>query len=378
MRHHRRSERGTRKTSLRTTLHTTGVFALILTVSTACDNVNWGGVDFAFVSPPPKTAGEEVVDAPESVPGVAELPTGPVLYHARRLADGGGELVPLAEIRGDSLVELADGSPSDRYWNRFVGEHLRRGTEFTLFHRGSRVGTYVVDSARLPQAGVCPALPRAGGALELSETAGEIPEFIALGKGVAEERLQPVDSVPRASRAVSVVGPILAERILRARGAGLPGNWQSARRQAVTFPIEESANPGFASTYLVGDTLGPGLDNQGHSLFFVASPAPGTTGYDTTYVDFTDYPTEGKAAPRVLDFLDWDRDGEVEFLLEVFGVADSWYRMVGQVENRWAELMEVRCEEPGAAQAARAAADSAVADTVGDVTGQGETGQVPQ
>ncbi len=377
MRDHRNIDPGRWESSLRATLPTTGVFALILTLFTACDNVNWGGVDFAFVSPPPKST-DEVAEAPEAEQGVADLPSGPVLFHARRLEEGRGELVPLAEIRGDSLVDLAEGSPSDRYWNRFVGEHLRRGTEFTLFRRGNRVGTYVVDSAELPEAGACPALPRAAGTLELATTAGEVTEFIALGKGVAEEPAQQIDSIPQASRSVNVVGPILAERILRARDAGLPGNWQSARKQAVSFPVEESSNPGFATTYLVGDTLGPGLDDQGYSLFFVATPASGTTGYDTTYVHFTDYPTEGKAAPRVVDFLDWDRDGQMEFLLEVFGITDRWYRMVGQVEDRWSGLLELRCEEPGAAEAARVAADSAAADTVGDVSGQGETGQVPQ
>ena len=32
------------------------VSLLILTIATACDNVNWGGADFSVVPPPPKAS----------------------------------------------------------------------------------------------------------------------------------------------------------------------------------------------------------------------------------------------------------------------------------------------------------------------------------
>jgi hypothetical protein len=74
----------------------------------------------------------------------------------------------------------------------------------------------------------------ATGALELSGGV-EATEFLALARADA-----PND--PRAHRAarsagrMRIVAPILAERIMRARGAQLPGNWQRANAQVRRSP----------------------------------------------------------------------------------------------------------------------------------------------
>jgi hypothetical protein len=49
-------------------------------------------------------------------------------------------------------------------------------------------------------------------------------------------------------------------------------------------------------------------------------PTPSQTGYDTAFVNFRSYPETGKAAPRVIDYLDWTRDDKAELLLQVYGV----------------------------------------------------------
>lgn len=341
----------------------TAVCALNLILLGSCDNVSWGGAQFAVIPPPPKAEEPETATADAAT---GEMPSGAVLSYVRMTA-GGPVLMPVGEIAGDSLRRLGDPDEPDRYWTRFVGEEMRQGAEYVLYAKGRRVGTFVIQGASVPEPGVCPALPQAQGYTELTSGAGTSAEYLALPKRFAPDLNVSVDSaVARATRRMSIVGPILAERMLRARSADLPGNWQVAMRQAQAFPAEEGRDLAFSATFLVGDTLGPGLDDSGYSLFFIAMPDPGATGYDTAYVNFRDYPSSGKAAPRVIDFLDWDRDGNGELLLQVYGTQGSWFEAVGKVGDDWQTILELRCEGREAAIAAEsaAAADSATADTV--------------
>ena len=109
------------------------------------------------------------------------------------------------------------------------------------------------------------------------------------------------------------------------------------------MPVEGGADPGFATTFLIGDTLGMGADNVGYSLFYVGTPAQ--FSYDTVYVDFTNYPDQGKAAPRIVDFLDWNRDDQPELLLQVYGVRDTWFEVVGRgADGTWRRTFRDRCQ----------------------------------
>lgn len=339
------------------------VAALNLILLAGCDNVSWGGAEFAVIPPPPKAA-----DLAEGgTPGASgELPTGPVLGYVRRTAEG-AVLVPVGEVSGDTLRRLGSPTEPDRYWTRFVGAELRRGAEFVLYAQGRRAGTFVIQESGLPRPGVCPALPEARGLTELVGDAGGAVEFLALPERFAPSAREPLDSALfRTARTRSIVGPILAERMLRARQAQLPGSWQSAMRQTVPFPAGETRDLAFSATLLVDDSLGLGADDTGYSLFFIAIPDPGATGYDTAFVRFRDYATAGKAAPRVIDFLDWDRDGESELLLQVYGTQRAWFEAVGKVGEEWRTIYELRCEGAEAELAAQeaAAVDSVTADTV--------------
>ena len=334
--------------------------ALIVLALSACDNVDWGGVDVAVVPPPPRGSAQAVDDAEREL---GPLPAGPVLYYVRT-DSAGGTIVPVAEIGGDSLIALGAGADPDLYGARFISEHLRRGAEFTLFRRGSRVGTLVVQSAGVPTTGVCRRLPIAHGTLEIGriDSLAAGVEFIGLAKSSAPEGQRA--AVPlQATGGMRRVAPILAERALRARGSQLPGNWGAAMAQLQPFPVSSAGDAGIASTFLVDDQLQVGNDDTGYSLFMVAVPRPDLTGYDTVYVDHSVYATTGKRAPRVIDFLDWDRDGGAELLLEVYGTTRSWYEAVGPVgESEWAAAFVQSCES--ATTAAAAARDSAVGDTV--------------
>ena len=338
----------------------TTLVALIVLALSACDNVDWGGVDVAVVPPPPRGAAGQGGDAESEL---GPLPTGPVLYYVRT-DSAGGTIVPVGEIGGDSLIALGAGADAELYGARFISEHLRRGAEFTLFRRGSRVGTLVVQSAEVPSVVACRRLPRGHGSLEIGrvDSLGTGVEFIALAKSAAPEGQRA--TIPlQATGGMQRVAPILAERALRARGAQLPGNWGAAMAQLQPFPVSSSGDAGIAATFLVDDQLQVGNDDTGYSMFLLAVPRPDLTGYDTVYVAHSAYEATGKRAPRVVDFLDWDRDGGAELLLEVYGTRASWFESVGPIgESDWERGFAETCDPELAA--AVAGHDSLARDTV--------------
>lgn len=316
---------------------------LIVILLAGCDNVSFGGADIAVVPPPPRAT---AVPEATAEAGVEPLPTNPVLFYVARTADG-AYMTPVGEIMGDSLAPIRSTGDPATFGGRFIAEFMREGGEFTLFSRGRRAGTFIVNNASLPEAPACPLLPIATGALELSG-AVTATEFLALARAdapVIPARTPP----PEVGAGVrNRVAPILAERILRARRAQLPGNWARANAQVIAFPAQNLPDPAFAATFLVADTLGPGLNNEGHSVFFIAVPTRDQTGWDTVFVSFRNYPETGKAAPRVVDFLDWSRDNEAELLLQVYGVNDSWFEAIGRGrDGNWRRIFRDRCEEGG-------------------------------
>ncbi|MFW5950748.1 MAG: hypothetical protein ACOCVZ_01390 [Gemmatimonadota bacterium] len=323
----------------------------MVTAVAACDNVDWGGLDLAVVPPPPKTGPTSDVE-----PG-DRLPAGPILYHVLRDT---AEItaIPVAEIVDDELHPIAAGDDPAAFGQRFITTFFRQNAELTLFHNGRRAGSLTVDSAWVPTGPVCRPVPRATGSVQLTDDAGEVTEFLAMARTQAPEgRMIPAGELEVEGR-MQTVGNILAERALRARDAQLP-NWSRARRQIQPFPVVEARDAGFTATFLADDELAVGNDDEGYSLFIVYTPQA-QVGYDTAYVDFVSYTAEGKAAPRTIDFLDWDRDGRAELLLEVFGTRNSWYAAVGSDGDEWRQIFEARCVERPLAEEA---ADTAVTDT---------------
>jgi len=311
---------------------------LIVILLTACDNVSWGGIDVTVVPPPPRPGGQP---APAVEPGAERLPQGPVLYHVA--ASGPvGTMVPVGEIDGDSLLPLRAAADPRVYGENFIAEHMRQGAEFVLFRDGIRAGTFIVTGAALDSM-ACGPVPQATGSLELGETGAGVAEFLALERVQAPQIARRMEQPLEATRAMRVIAPIDADRLLRNRHAQFPADWGRALAQLKVIGLSDTRNPGFTATYLVGDTLGPGLDDAGHSLFFVAIPSQ--LGYDTVYVSFHEYAATGKAAPKVIDFLDWDRDDWPELLLRVYGSRHSWFEAVGRgADGTWRRIFSDRCE----------------------------------
>jgi len=323
-----------------------------------CDNVGWGGANVAIV-PPPQKATALPEGAAEA--GVEPLPSSPILYYVVRTADG-AFLTPVGAISGDSLTPIRSAGDAKTFGGRFIAEFMRQGAEFTLFAGGRRAGTFLVETAELPTTPTCPLLPTAKGSLEMSSNVAET-EFLALARSDAPS-VQARTGRPALLPRIRIVAPILAERMIRKRGAELPGNWMGAMEQLTAIPISGQPNAAFTATFLVGDTLGPGMDNDGYSLFFIGVPTANQTGYDSVYVNYRNYAETGKAAPRVIDFLDWTRDDSPEILMQVFGVSDSWFEAVGKdASGNWRRIFRDRCEEGGRSLKAPAVADSAAPDT---------------
>ena len=334
----------------------------MLVAVASCDNVNWGGADVAIVPPPPRA---------DALPASAEdlaadpLPEGPLLFYVVPSSDG-ATMVPVAEITGDSLTALRGEKDGRGYATRLVAAHMRRGAEFVLYRRGTRAGNFVIQEATVPEGNVCPMLPTARGTLELSSAAAQVPEYLAISKVSAPEMGRNIAFSTEPNRNMQVIAPILAERMIRARQAELPGNWQRAMAQLQPFPIANTRDAGFAATFLVGDEMRTGGDNLGYSLFFIGQPGA-QFGYDTVFVSFNDYPRTGKTAPRVVDFLDWNRDGQVDLLLQVYGPNSTWFEAVSKVNNEWKRTFQHRCQSGGsvipAADTSAVRADTTARDT---------------
>jgi hypothetical protein len=271
------------------------------------------------------------------------LPTGPILYRVNA-GSAGASLVPVAEIQGDSLLAFRSPADARSFGESFIAEHMRQGAEFALFSGGIRVGTFIAQSASL-ESTTCGLQPRAQGLLELGETSRTVSEFLALEKVQAPQVARRIEQNLEPTRTMRVLAPIFADKILRTRGASLPGNWERSLAQLQPFAVPNAQDAGFTATFLVGDTLGPGLDDTGHAVFLVAVPA--RLSYDTVFVELRRYYAGGKAAPRLIDALDWDRDGALELLLEVYGTNDRWLEAIGRSDDgTWRRIFMNRCSAP--------------------------------
>lgn len=297
-----------------------------------CDNVEWGGIDISIVPPPGKA------DADADADTVRVRPDGPVLFYVHRDEDA-ATVIPVGQIADGGLAPLTPGDDPDAFADDFIESFLTPGSQLTLFRRGQRVGTLTVDSAAVPHLPVCRPLPRATGQVALATEVGAVTEFLAMPQARAPESQPGTFEAERRMEVVSdmLAGEMFRERNLAVRDPGL------IRRQLQPFPLTGSPDPGFTATYLVDDSLAVGGDNQGAALFVVFTPR-GQTGYNPAFTGFTEYAVGGKAAPRVIDFLDWDTDGAVALLLEVLGTHTSWFRAVGLQDGEWRAIFEQRCD----------------------------------
>jgi len=311
-------------------------FPLILAALAACDNVEWGGMDIEVVPPPPSPSMQPV--APDDqVFAEFGLPRGPVLFHLVQ-EEGGSRLIPVAEVSGDSLRTLRRpaGVAPQAFESRFVEAVIPTGSQFDVYRRGAKVGTFVAQRAGpVTPCGV----PTALGNSTVVAAAADVPQFLAFRQGLSPA-VRGEFSPPQENGSIRTYASIVAERLILQAGLPRPRSWQGAQRDLQALEIEAGGNPEMAATYLVGDALQVGrAEPEGYSVFYLADYER-SRGYSPVYQEVRDYRRGGKGAPRVIDYLNWDGDEGEEILVQVFGADQSWYEAISQRNRRWSKVWE--------------------------------------
>ena len=312
----------------------------ILISSTACDNVEWGGVDVHFARPPAALAGTTRDDSGgKEEPGSFTLPTGAVLYMGTR-DSAGIYLVPVGEIQRDSLLPFRDERSAPGYRAAFARQLMAPGRRLTLFSAGARVGTFTVREVGT-DGSFCTARPRARGVAELVPGAAAATHFLALPEEFAKDieyaPYQPLET-DRIQR-TAVIN--LAAEVIPQIGASWPSSLVEARGDLHALRTA-NGQPAVSTTFMFRDRMRiQPAEARSYSLYLLATSQGGQ--YRAAYVWYREAAREGKGTPRYFQELDWDDDGKTELLLEVLGERSRWTAVVEERDNEWARTFEDGC-----------------------------------
>ena len=298
--------------------------------------MQWGGSDVEFIPPPPAVV--MATEAPDSQASVQlGLPVGPVLFHLEKTQQG-SVLVPVAELSGDSLRAIRQGSgvEATAFQTRFRETVLPVGARFRLFRRGAPVGTFVVqaDGPMTP----C-GLPTALGNATVVAAAADATEFLAFAEGLSPE-VRGQFNPPQVTGSINTYASIVAERLILQAGLPRPRSWAGAQRDLDPLQILPGGHPEMSATYLVGDSLAVGpADPQGYSVFYIADYET-ARGYSPVYTEVRDYRRTGKQAPALVDYINWNGQAGEDLLLRVYGRNDAWYEAISIRNQRWEKVWQ--------------------------------------
>jgi hypothetical protein len=310
---------------------------LILTALPGCDNVSWGGADVQVVPAPPPP-GEALAVQDSQTYATMGLPSGTVLFHVVRSPEG-ARVIPVAEVSGDSLRTLRrpENVSAQDYQARFRKAVLEPGAQIELFRRGASVGTLSISGAGPVTA--C-GVPTAVGNATTVAAAADVGEFLGFRKGLAPE-VRGEYSAPQVDGTIRTYASIVAERLILQNGLPRPRSWAGAQRDLQAIEVIRGGNPEMAATYLVGDRLAQGpAEEGGYSIFYLGGYER-RSGYSPFYSEVRNYSKTGKAAPRLIDYLNWDRTGGQNILVQVYGRDRTWYEAVSQdAGGKWEKSWE--------------------------------------
>jgi hypothetical protein len=211
------------------------------------------------------------------------------------------------------------------------------GSQFDVFRRGARVGTFVAQGeGPVTQCGV----PTVIGNTTVVAAAVEATEYIAFRQGLAPPTRGEF-SPPQVTGPIRTYASIVAERLILQAGLPRPRSWEGAQRDLVPLQIVDGGHPEMAATYLVGDDLavGPPGAAEGYSVFYLADYET-QRGYMPIYQEVRDYRSAGKAAPRIVDYVNWTEQEAPEIVVQVFGRDQSWYQVISNRGGEWAKIWE--------------------------------------
>jgi hypothetical protein len=298
--------------------------------------------------PPEKIDTTAVVDSVmvDEVTGPI-LPEGPAVFIGERLEGNRVRIRPLAEMGPDTLMALPRDVDRPGSMELFARERMSRGTAFTLFSEGSRVGTVRLDSLAT-QPGLCQPIPVGFGTLEIVPDANEATRFIAVSDSVARDRPYTPFVAPDHTLEQRTAGVDLATSAIRSLGAAFPGSVLDMRADFQAFPLDGDPRGAFAGTFLYQDALrvGESLTEAAYDLFIIG--VQGSRGWELGYRDYRPV-RQGKAAQRFFESADWDGDGESEVLVELFGTQSRWMMALERREGTWYRAFEESCAPLSAA-----------------------------
>jgi len=296
----------------------------------------WGGADVQIVPPPPPQMSLEI-ETDARVFAEFGLPTGPLVFHIVQ-REGQSQLVPIAEIAGEDLRQVrrpANVSP-DAFEGRFRETVVPIGSQFDVFRRGARVGTFTaLQNGPVTPCGV----PTMIGNTTVVAAAVDANEYLAFRQGLSPASRGEF-SPPQITGPIRTYASILAERLILQAGLPRPRSWTGAQRDVQALEIMPGAHPEMSATYLVGDDLAVGAAQpEGYSVFYIADFET-RRGYMPVYSEVRDYRRTGKAAPRVVDYVNWDENPGPEIVVEVFGLSQSWYQVIANRGDQWVKIFE--------------------------------------
>jgi hypothetical protein len=313
----------------------------MIIAAAGCDNVIWGGADIQIVPPPPPQSSIQI-EPDARVFAEFGLPTGPLVFHLLQ-QDGATQLIPVAEIGGDAprAVRRPAGVSPEAYESRFRDTVLPLGAQFDVFRRGYRVGTFVAQrNGPVTPCGV----PTVYGNVTVVAAAVDAGEYLAFRQGLSP-MIRGEFSPPQITGSIRTYSAILAERLILQAGLPRPRSWAGAQRDLQSLEIMPGAHPEMSATFLVGDELAVGTPQpEGYSVFYIADYET-RRGYMPVYSEVRDYRRAGKAAPRVVDYVNLDDGDSPEVVVQVFGSSQSWYDVIGLRNGEWAKITEgAACE----------------------------------
>jgi len=315
--------------------------AVILTVTSGCDNVSWGGVEMHMEPPPPKVpTAQEVAAEAEAEAALPQLPEGPVLLAGTRDGDR-ATLVVVGEVQGDGLAALPTEVQVPGFHDHFTRNMLAPGTELVLFSEGVRVGRMTVDETTSDDR-FCAPRAQVSGTVELVPGAGAATRLLALADSAAPRR--PFGAYRSLShdfeqRAASIA---LGSEAIRQVGASWPESLVESRADIQVLRMPGDQSPTVAATFLVGDRLAVGEPAPGaYSLLVLGAMEAGS--YRPAFVAFRPADAEGKGAPRYFGHLDLNGDGTSELVLDVFGSTHRWFASLARRGGIWVQTFQDPC-----------------------------------
>ena len=312
------------------------VVAVILTASTGCDNVEFGGFDIALKGP------ESATEQPTVGLGPIETVEYPKAILLAGLRQGAiGRFIVVGEVHSDTLRQVPNTQLSGK--EEGIAKLIVPGSEWAVFSEGVRVGRMIAQSVS-PAIGFCGARSVISGVVELVATAANAERLLAMPADVVNQPYEEYRELSHTYEQRVATLAIAGDAIPR-YGATWPElGTLNARDHIQSFQLRNTPGQSIAATFMVGDDLDVGNPGQGaYSLFVMGHE--NDSGYVESYTWYRDTAEDGKAAPRYFDHLDWNGDGLDEILLDVFGNQKRSFAALSRQGDSWVHSYQDNCAE---------------------------------